>query len=360
MADHEHGKESKESKEHSHDAACEKEGTNYEQYHKNLRRTTDLSSSPKIEGFDFDHDFAQFDIEKFLSAYSTTGFQGAELGKGIQIVNKMLNDQATIFLSMTGNAISSGLREVIAFLVKNKCVGVIITTASGVEEDIIKSLSDFRQGDFDVPGRTLFEYGVGRIGNIFVPNDRYLHLERFMGPFFEKLYEMQKKSGKPVSPTQFSRLIGLEISDEKSYLHWAARNGIPVYCPGIMDGSLGDLLYFFKHKHPDFYLDVTDDHKRLIDFVLQQEKTGGLILGGGIAKHYALNAQIFKEGFDYAVYLTTALEFDGSDSGGNQEEAKTWAKIKINAPTVKIKADFTLTFPLLVAGSFARWVHRHA
>ena len=334
------------------------DGTQYEQFHKNMRRTTDLSSSPKIEGFDFEHGFEDFDIEQFLSAYSTTGFQASELAKAIQITNRMINDKVTIFLSMTGNAISSGLREIIMFLVKHKCVHVIVTTASGVEEDIIKSISDFRQGDFEVPGRTLFEYGVGRIGNIFVPNDRYLHFERFMNPFFEKLYNLQKKTGKPISPTEFNRLAGLEITDEKSYLYWAAKNDIPVYCPGIMDGSTGDLIYFLKHRHPDFMIDVTEDHKKLIDFVLQQEKTGGIILGGGIAKHYTLNAQIFREGFDYAVYLTTAMEFDGSDSGGNQEEAKTWAKIKVNAPSVKVKADFSLTFPLLVAGSFARWVHK--
>ena len=99
---------------------------------------------------------------------------------------------------------------------------------------------------------------------------------------------------------------------------------------------------------------MTEEYRRLVDFVLQQDKTGAIILGGGIAKHYNLNAQIFREGLDYAVYLTTAQEFDGSDSGGNQEEAKTWAKVKVNAMTAKVKADFTITFPLLVASTFAK------
>ena len=332
-----------------------KDKTKYEEYQQHLRRTTSLENHAKIEGYDFNK---KFDFDKFIDSYSVTGFQASELGKAIEITKLMLNEKTTIFLAMSGNAISSGLREIVAHLVKNKMIDVIITSAAGVEEDAIKSISDFRIGDFEAPGRTLFEHGVGRIGNIFVPNDRYLYFERFMNPFFEKMMKLQVKQKRPISPTQFNKELGLEIKDEKSYLYWAAKNDIPVYCPGIVDGSMGDLMYFFKQKNPDFWIDVTDDHKKIINFVLQQEKTGAIILGGGISKHYALNAQIFREGFDYAVYLTTAMEYDGSDSGGNQEEAKSWAKIKLNAPNVKVKADFTLTFPILVAATFNKTKRR--
>ena len=80
------------------------------------------------------------------------------------------------------------------------------------------------------------------------------------------------------------------------------------------------------------------------------EKAASIILGGGIAKHYLLNAALFRDGFDYSIYITTANEYDGSDSGGNQEEAISWAKINPNAQRVKIVADATLIFPLLIAG----------
>ncbi len=310
-----------------------------------MRRTASLENHPVVKGYGFNK---KFDFDEFLKAYSTTGFQASNLAKAIDIANEMVNDNSTVFFAFTGNAVSSGLRDIITFLAKNKMVSVIITTASGVEEDVIKSLSDFRLGDFDVPGRTLFEHGVGRIGNIFVPNDRYLHFEKFITPFLNEIHSKNNV----VTPSIIVRELGLKLKED-SFLFWAAKNGIPVYCPGIMDGSFGDLVYFFKQRKPSFRIDVTDDHKELIDFVLQQEKTGLIVLGGGIAKHYALNAQIFREGFDHAVYLTTAEEFDGSDSGGSVEEAKTWAKIKIKSSSVKVKADFTITFPLLVAGSFA-------
>lgn len=329
------------------------EKTNYEKYQKEAyqpRKIITLDNHPKIEGYDFSK---KFNFENFMNSYLTTGFQATELAKAIKVTKDMIDGKSTIFLSFTGNAISSGLRDIITYLVKNNKVDVIITTGSGVEEDIIKSISDFRLGDFEVMGRTLFEHGVGRIGNIFVPADRYLYFERFMNPVFEEIYNVQKKRKIPLTPVEITKLIGPKLGKD-SYLYWAEKNSIPVYCPGIMDGSFGDLVYFFKKKNSDFYIDVTGEYRQLVDFVLQQEKTGAVVLGGGISKHYNLNSQIFREGFDYAVYLTTAQEFDGSDSGGNQEEAKTWAKIKLNAPSAKVKADFTLTFPLLVASTFAK------
>ncbi len=343
--DQEEGNNHKESHNHVHDK------THYEKEQKHMARTTSLDNHPDIEGYDFER---EFDFQEFMRSYSTTGFQGTELFKGIEITNMMIEDNATIFLSMTGNAISSGLREIVAYLVKNKKIHVIITSASGIEEDVIKSLNKFKLGDFDVQGRPLFEMGVGRIGNIFVPNDRYLYFEKFMTPFFDKMLKKEKELMRPISPSEFIRELGLIMDDEQSVLYWAAKNNIPIYCPGIMDGAMGDLIYFYKQQHPDFYIDVTNDQTNLVNFVLQQERCGALVLGGGISKHYSLNAQIFREGFDYAVYLTTATEYDGSDSGGNQEEAKTWAKVKINAPTAKVRCDFTITFPLLVAASFCK------
>lgn len=38
--------------------------------------------------------------------------------------------------------ISSGLREIIRFIVQHKLVDCIVTTAGGVEEDLIKCLAD--------------------------------------------------------------------------------------------------------------------------------------------------------------------------------------------------------------------------
>ncbi len=316
-----------------------------------LRECMTLEGHPKIEGYDFEK---EFNLQNFLQAYGSTGFQATHLAQGIEIVKAMQREKTTIFLAYTSNQVSSGNREIIKYLVKNRKVHVLVTSAGGIEEDIIKALKPFVIGQFDVPGKMMFEHGINRTGNIFVPNDRFAYFDIFMQKFLDRIYKIQKETGKIFCPKDLIRELGLEINDKSSILYWAAKNGIPVFCPGIIDGSLGDMIYFFKQSHKDFLLDVTKEMKDIVDIALNSEKTGGIILGGGISKHFALNANIFREGFDYVVYINTAQEFDGSDSGARVEEAITWGKVKTEAPNVKIHCDATIAFPLLVAGGFTK------
>ncbi len=317
--------------------------------------TVNLDHLPKIEGFDFDK---KFDFDKFIESYKTTGFQATNFGRAIAVMNSIKRakkeKKATIFLSCTSNMISSGVREVIKFLVKNKHVDVLVVSAGGVEEDIIKCLKPFHMGKFNVSGRSLFESGVARIGNIFVPNDRYLELERWLRPVFEKMYKEQKDHGKIYSVFEFTKLLGTEIDNEESVLYWCAKNDIPVFCPAITDGAIGDLVYFFKKINKEFMMDITTDTVKIVDIAQNTEEAAAILLGGGAAKHYTLNANIFRDGLEYAVYINTGEHYDGSDSGADIEEAKTWAKIKPNAQSVKVHGDATIIFPLLVASTWGK------
>ncbi|MEM4638065.1 MAG: deoxyhypusine synthase [Candidatus Woesearchaeota archaeon] len=329
----------------------------YSEYQENakfMRKYDSLEGFPEIKGYNFEE---EFDFNKFIESYKSMGIQGTNLGMAIDIINKMIGENVFIFLSATSNMISSGNREIIKYLVKHKKIHAIVMSAGAVEEDIIKCFKPFIIGSFDIPGRTLFDKGIGRIGNIFAPFDRYLYFEKFMNPFFDRIYlEMQK--GKIYTPSEFINELGREIEKEEkheeSIIYWAYKNNIPIFCPALTDGSLGDLMYFQKQKRKDFIIDMVEDHTKIINIALNQEKTGAIILGGGVSKHYILNANIFREGLDYAVYITTAQEYDASDSGGNPQEAITWAKIKVDGLNVKIRAEATIVFPLIVAATFAK------
>ncbi|VDM65650.1 unnamed protein product [Strongylus vulgaris] len=89
---------------------------------------------------------------------------------------------------------------------------------------------------------------------------------------------------------------------------------------------------------------------------VKSARTGVLILGGGVVKHHINNANLMRNGSDYTVYINTGMEFDGSDSGAQPDEAVSWGKIKPAAQAVKVCADATLVFPLLVAETFAKRV----
>jgi deoxyhypusine synthase len=317
----------------------------------------DMDKFPKIEGYNFDK---EFDFNKFMESYLNMGIQGSNLGLAQGIAKNIYENRigTKIYLAFTGNMISSGNREIIKFLVKNKHVDCITTTAAGVEEDVIKCIKPFHLGTFDIKGQVLLNECIGRIGNMFVPADRYLYLERFLNNIFPII----AKSEKPFCSQDVTRLIGEELAKndltknkcEESFIYWAYKNDIPVFAPGITDGAFGDMSVFYRQKDKKLIIDVTQDNERLTNLLLNSERAASMILGGGIAKHFLLNAAIFRDGFDQSIYISTAQEYDGSDSGGSQEEAISWAKIKPEAERVKVYCDATIAFPLLIAAVFAK------
>jgi deoxyhypusine synthase len=36
------------------------------------------------------------------------------------------------------------------------------------------------------------------------------------------------------------------------------QNGIPIYCPAITDGSLGDMIYFHSFRNPGLVIDIVE------------------------------------------------------------------------------------------------------
>ncbi|GKT28302.1 Deoxyhypusine synthase [Aduncisulcus paluster] len=264
--------------------------------------------------------------------------------------------KCTIFLGYTSNLISCGMREIFRFLVKNKMVDCIVTTAGGVEEDFIKCLAPTYLGDFKLPGADLRSRGLNRIGNMLVPNSNYCLFDDWLvgGGILDQMKKEQDEEGVRWTPSKFIHRLGREIDNEESVYYWAYKNDIPVFCPGLTDGSIGDMLFFHTYKNPGLVVDIVGDIRRINDLALNARQSGCIILGGGIPKHHIMNANLMREGADYTVIISTAQEFDGSDAGARPDEAVSWGKIKSTAHPVKIYAEATLVFPILVGMTFAR------
>ncbi len=318
----------------------------------NMHESEEPQGLPAIHGYDFDNGI---NYEKIVDSYATTGFQASELSKAIKIINEMRKEkEITIYLGYTSNMVSSGLRDIFRYLTKHKMVDVIVTTAGGIEEDFIKCMDDFLLGEFTLSGKELREKGINRTGNILVPNSRYCDFEDWLNPILERLYQEQKTSGEILTTSEFIQLLGKEIDNEQSIYYWAQKNNISVFCPAITDGSIGDMIYYFTYKHSDFKMDIVRDAKIFNDIAMNAKKTGVIILGTGVIKHHILNSNMLRNGCDYAVYINTSEEYDGSDSGARPDEAVSWGKIIPNSKMIKVYGDATILFPLVVAKTFAK------
>ncbi|CAK1366508.1 Deoxyhypusine synthase [Cercospora beticola] len=322
-----------------------------------------------VKGLDFDA-FADRNVTvaELVENLANVGFQATSIGQAVDIVNGMrtwrdaeTGEKTTIFLGYTSNLISSGLRETLRWLVQHKHVSAIVTTAGGVEEDFIKCLGNTYLGSFEQPGAALRAKGMNRIGNLLVPNDNYCHFEDWVMPILNKMLEEQEESRtseQPLSwtPSKVIARLGKEINDESSVYYWAWKNDIPVFCPALTDGSLGDMLYFhtFKSSPQQLRIDIVEDIRKINTLAVRAKRTGMIILGGGVVKHHIANANLMRNGAESAVYINTGQEFDGSDAGARPDEAISWGKIKADAASVKVYAEATIAFPLIVAATFAK------
>lgn len=70
-------------------------------------------------------------------------------------------------------------------------VDVVVTTAGGVEEDLVKCLAPTYKGEFSLPGAALRAKGLNRIGNLLVPNDNYCKFEDWIIPIFDQMFDEQ-------------------------------------------------------------------------------------------------------------------------------------------------------------------------
>ncbi|KAL5985489.1 hypothetical protein ACLOJK_027473 [Asimina triloba] len=347
----------------------------------------------KIAGYDFNHGV---DYPALLKSMISTGFQASNLGYAIQVVNEMLDwrladdepaedcsdeerdltfrksVKCKVFLGFTSNLISSGVRETVRFLVEHRMVDVVVTTTGGIEEDIIKCLAPTYRGDFSLPGAYLRSKGLNRIGNLLVPNDNYCKFEDWIIPIFDRMLQEQFEevieetdmASLPLAsqvihynekrilwtPSTLIARLGKEINDESSYLYWAFKHQTRQR----------------KEKIPK--IPPWEDEAKFVNIRSMNgeavhaspRKTGMMILGGGLPKHHICNANMMRNGADYAVFINTAQEFDGSDSGARPDEAVSWGKIRGSAKTVKVHCDATIAFPLLVAETFAKKMEKSA
>lgn len=280
------------------------------------------------------------------------GFTAGKLAVGLNILEKMVKDKTCLkFISFTGNLVASGTRGALKELVKKKLVDVVVTTCGTVDHDVARCWKEYYKGSFLMSDSKLHDREINRLGNVLVPNESYgIVLEDKMQTLLQSLW---KEGTKEVSSRQLCHEIGKRLCNESSILYWAAKNNIPVYVPGITDGAVGYQAWFFSQDH-DFRINLLKDSGELNELVFNAKKTGALIIGGGISKHHTLWWNQFKDGLDYAVYVSTADEWDGSLSGARPREAVSWGKISEKAKKMMIEGDASVIVPLMVSALMTR------
>ncbi len=284
------------------------------------------------------------------------GFSAKAVAEGVDVLTRMLRDpQMTLFLSFPADIVATGVRGVLATLVREGYVDAVVTTCGTLDHDLARSFRSYYHGAWNLDDADLHRRHLYRLGNLVIPESHYgAIIEEKMQKILAALWRRGVRS---LTTRDLAWAIGEAIpkrAGTSSILRAAFDHRVPIFVPGITDGAVGSQLWLFWQDHKELSIDLLRDEQHLSDIVYEAKRSGAILLGGGISKHHTIWWNQFRDGLDAVLQVTSAVEWDGSLSGARTREAISWGKVKPAARHTSVDGDVTVLFPLMVGAALER------
>lgn len=312
-------------------------------------------------------------------------FVGRELATGYEIIRRMIKEDHTVVISVSGAMTPADLATTcIIPLIKTGIVDVLTTTGANIYHDLQRTIQgEFYAVDPNFDDRVLREAGYTRIYDLVFPEDDLHRTDRFVQevlrkePFQRRMTtpEFHDLLGRYVAEIERER-FGRDPQHSRSLVVQAHLHRVPVFCGAPQDASIHLNVAYMKRTMGErfrFSLDIeTDIHEFGAYHWLAKnewsEKLSVIVLGGGVPKNYSLQPEPYLsqicgldvEGYDCDVQFCDAHVQNGGLSSCTAGEAHTWGKTsaeyKINSQYVF--TDVTAVFPFVVHGLLQEGVHK--
>jgi len=301
-------------------------------------------------------------------------YNAARLREACQLfVEKMLEDDVTIGMSLTGALTPAGLgMSAIIPLIENGFVDWIVSTGANLYHDTHFGIGlKMHRGNAQISDVVLRDEGVVRIYDIFFEYDVLLSTDEF----YRKMIEAPEFQHE-MSTAEFHYLAGRYVAERervlkigrKSLLAAAYDAAVPVYTSSPGDSSIGMNVAAKALTGNKLRYDVNADVNETASIVLDAKRTGGksavLIFGGGSPKNFLLQTEpqiqevlkIEEKGHDYFLQVTDARPDTGGLSGATPSEAVSWGKIDPDRlpDAVVCYLDSTIALPIMTSYALAR------
>ncbi len=297
-------------------------------------------------------------IEDLVEVFASSGYNGRQLGEAAKLYAKMIEEDATICLTVSGAMTPVGFGGIFKTLIERGFVDWIITTGANVyHEDHFAWGLPVKQGHFEVDDMKLYDKEIVRIRDVFIKFYETLEAE---DQIVQKMFK-DELLDKPFTTAEFCNVMG-KISKEKSkhpeksFVVSAYENDVPVYISTLKDSSLAMNLAVHRLKDKTYNLDFVREIIEQGAILYNSKKAGIVELGGGVPKNTAqqtgpLLDQILRRndgGQDYIIQITDARPDTGGLSGATLQEGKSWGKIQdAHQDAITVYADTTIAFPIL-------------
>jgi deoxyhypusine synthase len=309
-------------------------------------------------------------IGELVEQYATSGsFNAGRLSEACFLYGRMLEDNATIVLTLAGAMTPAGMGGALIPLIREGFVDFIISTGANIYHDLHFALDlPVHQGDYRIDDNELLASKIERIYDIFITDDLLRNTDRFIVDTVKKV-----NSERAVSSSFLHHILGMGLSEssprpEDSFIAQAARYDVPIFTPSPADSAIGLNLAAMKMLGIDFRIDPDLDTIEVTAIINSSKKNGGLIIGGGAPKNFYMQTQpimwhIFNinlGGHDYIIQITTDSPQWGGLSGATPQEAISWGKLapEERSSYAVVYCDATIALPILVSYLLDRKISR--
>jgi deoxyhypusine synthase len=302
-------------------------------------------------------------IGDLLDAFRSTSIQARNLAQCLEVWENALDDRRrpTILIGLTGPLIAAGLRKVLRDLIEWGVVDVVVSTGAILYQDLYQTVGGRHwMGSPLADDRLLRDLYLDRIYDTYVDELKFEDTDRVIGRITDKF------PARTASSREYLEFLGHNFDDAESILATAARRGIPVFSPALIDSSIGIglTLYYQAHRgKPRFILDSIRDNYELVQILTHSPRTAVIYVGGGTPKNWINDGIVMAnyaferegEGHFYALQITTDVPDWGGLSGSTLDEAQSWGKISKTATRATARVEASIGLPLLAGGL---WDHR--
>ncbi|QCS41096.1 deoxyhypusine synthase [Natrinema versiforme] len=306
-------------------------------------------------------------VGELADEYGNAGVGAADLHEAVDVTESMFDDDVTVFFGLAGAMVPTGMRAIVADLIRDGHIDVLVTTGANLTHDSIEAIGGkHHHGAVHEEGKTEREHdetlrdeGVDRIYNVYLPQEFFATFESHLR---DEVFPVLEEDG--VVPIQrLTEELGRanaevnerdDIDEDAGIAAAAYENDVPIYCPAIQDSVLGLQAWMYSQTS-DFSLDALADMTPLTDIAYHADEAGAFVVGGGVPKNFTLQTMLVApDAYDYAVQLTMDPKQTGGLSGATLDEARSWGKLEKDADNVSVYADATITLPLVVAAARER------
>ena len=301
-------------------------------------------------------------VNDLLDNLRYCGFQGGNLGKALDILEKIVSEKDILtVMTLSGAMVPAGMGEIICILMEFKLIDVLVSTGANIIHDLVDAVVDIGhyKGNPEADDDKLFNLRINRIYDVFLPEENYEQAENKLLGIIKEIYNEKIIH---TSPNELLRKVGEKIN-KRCILSIAAQNNIPIFVPAFSDSEFAlNLIKYSVREGYDFKFDILKDVQDFADIIRNSKEYATIIIGGGVPRNWAQQVfplldqidNIQNLGYNYSVRIHTATEYDGGLSGCTLSESKSWGKYHPESKYISVWCDATIALPILVTGLLQR------